>query len=156
MTKLVSLDTSTTKTGWGLFIDGQYKLSGLLDCTASKKEERLHDMAALIFMELDTWMPEIVVVESVHVSRNMQTTRMLCEVIGIVRAWTIINGAAFYELSPSEWRKLVGIQTAGRKRDEYKQLSVEFVKENVTDKDISNDEADAICVGLGYIKMFSE
>lgn len=29
--KLLSLDTSTSATGWSLFINGKYKVSGVLD-----------------------------------------------------------------------------------------------------------------------------
>lgn len=154
MTTLLSLDTSTTRTGWSVFIDGNFYQSGVIDCSKSDKDKKLNDMIALVLMELNTWEPDIVVVEQMNVSRNMLATRKLCELVGAVRGWTIWHDSFFYEMSPSEWRKAIGISASGRKRDEYKELSKAYVKENITDRCITDDEADAICIGVGYINVY--
>lgn len=156
MTTLLSLDTSTTRTGWSVFIDGFFYQSGAIDCSKSDKNEKLNDMIAMVTMELNTWEPDIVVVEQMNVSRNMLATRKLCELVGAVRAWTIWHDSFFYEMAPSEWRKAIGISTSGGKRDEYKELSKSYVKEYIIDRDITDDEADAICIGTGYIKLFAD
>ena len=53
-------------------------------------------------------------------------------------------------VAPSHWRSVLG-GSWGRKRDEQKQHAIEYVKD-VLDKDVSSDEADALCIGLSFIK----
>ena len=43
------------------------------------------------------------------------------------------------------------MQKCGRKRDEYKKRSIQYAK-NIAHKDITDDEADAICIGQGFLK----
>ena len=46
------------------------------------------------------------------------------------------------------------MQSSKRGRDEYKQLSIDYVKKHFN-IDVSDDESDSICAGIGYIKIFS-
>lgn len=156
MVKLLSFDTSTTKTGAAYFEDGKYKESFLITPEDNAdKNERFADMCRRVLSTLESYKPDIVVVEKVNVFRNMDATRKLCELIGVVRAWTIINNVFMYEIQPTEWRSQIGIQSKGKKRDDFKRLSIEYANNNVTDKKLTDDEADAICAGVGYIYEFS-
>ena len=60
----------------------------------------------------------------------------------------------YYEFAPSEWRKYVKLQAFGRKRTEFKQASIKYIHDNFN-KEVNDDEADAICVGVAYCKKFS-
>ncbi len=57
-------------------------------------------------------------------------------------------------LYPSSWRAALGIKNGrGIKRTSLKEADIEYVKNNFTlDKEINDDEADAICIGLAYIQ----
>lgn len=98
--------------------------------------------------------PDIIVIEKLNVGRNMVAVRALSKVIGMVYCYSILNKCFYYEIQPSQWRSQLGMQSSKRKREEYKQLSVQYVRENFH-IEVSDDESDSICAGVGYIKMFS-
>lgn len=129
---------------------------GLIDLHKNTDSElRLKDMAQHIWQLLETNKPDIIVIEKLNVGRNLQATRLLSKIIGVVYCYSILNPDVFYfEIQPSQWRKQLGMQSSKRKRDEYKQLSIQFIKEHFN-IEVSDDVSDAICAGIGYIKMFS-
>ena len=162
VTRLISLDTSSTKTGWSLFENGSYSKSGLinLDTKECRKiyennsENRVRDMCLEICNVLDVYKPHIIVVEKLNVNRNMKATRMLSKIIGVVYGWSIFHNSYYYEIQSTQWRGQLGMQSSKRIRDNYKELSIEYVK-NRFGIDVTDDESDAVCAGLGYIKMFT-
>lgn len=129
---------------------------GLIDLHKNTDSElRLKDMAQHIWQLLETNKPDIIVIEKLNVGRNLQATRLLSKMIGVVYCYSILNPDVFYfEIQPSQWRKQLGMQSSKRKRDEYKQLSIQFIKEHFN-IEVTDDVSDAICAGIGYIKMFS-
>lgn len=110
-------------------------------------------MCLCVINLLREYSPDIVVIEKLNVGRNMVAVRALSKVIGVVYCYSILNDCFYYEIQPSEWRSKLGMQSSKRKREEYKQMSINYVREKY-DIDVSDDEADSICAGIGYIKMF--
>ena len=161
--KMISLDTSSSKTGWAYFENGKYKKSGVLnfDTNECKKkykgnsDKRIEDMCLAVINLLKEYKPDIIAIEKLNVGRNMVAVRHLSKVIGIVYCYSILNDCYYHEIQASQWRSQIGIQGKNRERDEYKQLAIEYVK-NTLGIDVTDDEADSICAGIGYIKMFTE
>ena len=91
-----------------------------------------------------------VVFEDVQNQQNENTYKKLSRVQGAIIAWCEIQGVDYDIVAPSHWRSVLG-GSWGRKRDEQKQHAIEYVKD-VLDKDVSSDEADALCIGLSFIK----
>lgn len=167
---LLSLDTSSTKTGWAVFKNGKYKESGVLDWSRIKEtEDRLQIMYIDIIQHIQKYEPDILVVEKDIVGsgkrQNMSTINTLVKLIGGIWAYCVqLNMDTpmnlptgefiiFYkEYTPSEWRSLVGITT--RKRDDCKAASIKRIKE-VYNLDIDDNEADAINIGDAYINEWS-
>lgn len=162
ITKLISIDSSSSKTGWALFEDAIYVKSGIinLDTSECKKkykgntDKRIEDMCLSIIDLLQEYQPDIIVIEKLNVGRNMVAVRTLSKVIGVVYCYSILNNCFYFEIQPSQWRSQLGMQSAKRKRDEYKALAIQYVKDNLG-KDVKDDEADSICAGISYIKMFT-
>ena len=160
--KLLSLDTSSSKTGWSCFEDAKYKKSGVInfDTNECKKkykgnsDKRIEDMCSAIIDLLKKYKPDIIVIEKLNVGRNMVAVRHLSKVIGVVYCYSILNDCYYHEIQASQWRSQIGIQGKNRKREEYKQLAIEYVK-NTLGIDVTDDEADSICAGIAYIKMFT-
>ena len=161
---MLSLDTSSSKTGWAYFLDGKYKKSGIIDldtkeCKKKYKDnsgKRIEDMCLLVWDLLQNYKPDIIVIEKLNVSRNMNAVRVLSKVIGTVYTYYILNEDCFYfEIQPTQWRSQLDMQSGRKKRDELKRLSVEYVKKTLG-IDVTYDEADSICAGVGYIKMFTQ
>lgn len=80
MIKLMSLDTSTTSTGWAVFINGEYSYSGCI--SAKQTENKLSYMILSIFNLLNEECPDIVVAEEMVVPRNVQVARNLTMILG--------------------------------------------------------------------------
>ena len=162
--KLLSLDTSSSKSGWAYFENAKYKKSGVIDldtkeCKKKYKDnsdKRIEDMCLAVWDLLQKYEPDIIVIEKLNVSRNMNATRVLSKVIGTVYTYYILtDDCSYFEIQPTQWRSQLGMQSGKKKRDELKQLSIEYVK-NTLGKDVTDDESDSICQGLAYIKMFTE
>jgi Holliday junction resolvasome RuvABC endonuclease subunit len=155
MTTLLSLDTSTTSTGWAIFKDGEYQESGVIDDFKKVKNgyERLKLMTKELLDSIGQLKPDIIVIEKDVVFGNMKVIDMLMKIIGAVYGFCLFNGITYYEFAPSEWRKYVKLQAFGRKRDEFKKASIKYIKDNLN-MDVNDDEADAICIGLAYCKKF--
>ena len=157
MASLLSLDTSSTRTGWAFFIGGKYKKSGVIDLTSKEakkmsSDDRISTMCKTIFSIIQKLKPDSVVIEKLTVSRNMTTVRVLSKIIGTVYSYSILNDINCIEVEASQWRSALGMQKRGRKRDEYKKISVQYVEELISKK-VTDDEADAVCIGLGYMKI---
>lgn len=169
-TTLLSLDTSSTKTGWAIFKNGIYKESGVLDWSHVKEtEDRLLLMYIDIIQHIDKYEPDILVIEKDVVGsgkkQNMSTINTLVKLIGGVWAYCIqLNidtpmnfqtgefNIFYIEYTPSEWRKLVGI--TAHKRDECKAASIKIIKDTYN-IDVDDNEADAINIGQAYINDWS-
>lgn len=59
---------------------------------------------------------------------------------------TILNNHVVYRVYPSQWHKWLGINKL--KRKDVKQKTIEYIKSIYPDIDISDNEADAIAIGL--------
>lgn len=155
MITLLSLDTSTTSTGWAIFKDGKYQESGVIDDFKKVKNghERLKLMTKKLLDNIGQLKPDIIVIEKDVVFGNMKVIDMLMKIIGAVYGFCLFNGITYYEFAPSEWRKYVKLQAFGRKRDEFKKASIKYIKDNLN-MEVNDDEADAICIGLAYCKKF--
>ena len=153
---ILSLDTSSTKTGWAFFFFNTYNQSGVIDLTTKENkklssDDRIKKMCLNIFDLIKKYSPDIIVIEKLTVSRNMVTVRVLAKIIGTVYAYALQNKICYVELEASQWRASLHMQKCGRKRDEYKKLSIQYAKK-IAHKNITDDEADAICIGQGFLK----
>ena len=93
-TTLLSLDTSSTKTGWAIFKNGIYQESGVLDWNHIKDtEERLTIMYIDIIQHIQKYEPDILVIEKDVVGsgkrQNMSTINTLIKLIGGIWAYCI-------------------------------------------------------------------
>lgn len=153
--KLLSLDTSSSSTGWAFFIDGEYKTSNVLVSDETDSAERLKDMVSKIIGLISVIQPDIVVIETPVVIRNPQVQRMLTMIFGAVYGKCISDDIEFQELRPTEWRKLIEPGPKPRKRDELKEWSKVKAKELFNVIDISDDVSDAILIGQAYVNEWS-
>lgn len=164
-TTLLSLDTSSTKTGWAIFKNGIYKESGVLDWNHIKEtDNRLQLMYIKIVQHIEKYQPDILVIEKDVVGSgkrlNMSTINTLIKLIGGIWAYciqlnmdTTMNNSngdfkIFYtEYTPAEWRSLVGIKE--HNRDKCKEASIKRIKD-IYNLDVDDNEADAINIGEAY------
>ena len=155
MTRLISIDPSTKASGVATFDDGQLKDFDLFRCNDSDTESRIHEMGAALLGYLKKQKPDIIYIEHPqgHGS-NVALVGMICELLGIVRAYAIEKKIEYKELSPSVWRKYCGFNQGKKTRKELKQISIDFVK-NHFNIEVSDDVSDAISIGIGVINYFN-
>lgn len=156
MIKLISLDTSTTRSGWAIYENGEYVKSDVIDLHRSRKDaqERIDIMCREILKILTKEKPDIVVVEKLNVSRNLNTVRELSRVIDVCYFYALLAGnCRFQEMSPSEWRSGIGIKAKYGERQKYKKLAQEYAVKHFKEG-INDDEAEAICIGASYVSQY--
>lgn len=158
MIKTMAFDTSTTKTGWSIFIDGKYNDCGLIDLSDMKEkaEQRIPVMIEEIKNQIINYSPDIIVVENTVVSRNIAAQRNLTMLLGMIWYLCIEMNIEYQVVRPTEWRSWVSSEKKGNKREELKAWSVNKVKELYGIIPESDDVSDAILIGYGYVNRYKD
>lgn len=155
--KLITIDGSTKKTAIAYFYSGKYKEHQLLDFSKDKNIfSRFESMAKNLWELLDLYKPNIIYIEETYSSVNPHTTKILTRLQGVVYAWCMKNQCDFNTITPSQWRKyLKFIQGKGIKREQLKEQSIKYVLDTYN-LSVTDDEADAICIGDAILKLFKQ
>ena len=155
--KFCTIDSSTKKTGMALFINGKYQNHLLIDVSKEgDTSQRCESMGVEICKVLDTWKPDAIYIEHPQGhGRNVDMVFKLTLIIGVVFGWAIHHNCFFKDITPSEWRKLVGIKQGQRKRAELKADSIKLADE-VFGIICNDDVADALAMGYGVIKYYEK
>lgn len=155
MTTMLALDTSTTCTGYAVYIDGKLQKYSCIDYDSSTPMDmRFEKMIISIYEIINKYNPQIVVAETTAVNRNAEAQRNLSMLLGAVWGRCIEVDAYFHLFRPSEWRKLVDPNKKPRKREELKKWSIKKVN-SFLKTEINNDNiSDAILIGMAYINLF--
>lgn len=157
MTRLVSVDSSTNKSGVATFDDGKLVDYQLFDHSKNKDtEDRINQMGKSLLGYLAKQKPDIFYCEHPQgQGSNVSMVGKLCEILGIMRAYCITKNIEYNELAPSQWRSYLGWNQGRKKREELKQMSIDYIKEKYN-LIVNDDVADAIALGASVIKHFNE
>ena len=150
--KLLSLDTSTSSTGWAVYVNGEYQESGYIKPDGDNK---LISMVCKLFSLIGMKNPDVIAAEEMVVTRNAKTARNLTMVLGALLGKCLDNHIDWQTLRPTEWRKLIDPGKKPRKREELKEWSKQKVKDLFDIDNVSDDVSDAILIGMAYINMFN-
>lgn len=155
MTRLISIDPSTKASGVATFDDACLVDHQLFQYNDKEADDRIDKMGKSLLSYLKKQKPDIIYIEHPqgHGS-NVKLVAMICELLGIVRAYAIEKKIEYKELSPSEWRKYCGFNQGKKKRAELKQMAIDYVKKHY-DITPSEDECDAIAIGTSVINYFN-
>lgn len=156
--KLISMDTSSNSTGVAIYIDGILSRHFLIDLKSIKNtNERISEMIKNIYKIIEDENPDIVVTELTVVTRNAQAQRNLTMILGAIYGKCLDKNIWYHSFRPTEWRSLIDItkKPKGRKREDYKEWSLDVVKEFYDIEHITDDISDAILIGRAYINKFS-
>lgn len=150
--KVLSLDQSTTRSGYCIFIDGRYDHSGVIDKHKNKNlESRFREMYEGIHDVISKETPDFVVIEDTQAqSGNMGTYKILCQLQGAIMGMCYAMGIEFYVIAPVQWRSILHYRQGPKvKREELKTQSLEFVKREFGfEKSEDENEACAICAAF--------
>lgn len=167
---ILALDMATKKTGWALFdYKGNLLEYGLLRTTRDETKERMEELYFQI-CEIINLHPRLttIVFEDVPLNNhnNLKTGKDLAILQGVILSLCFEYELDYVLYNPSSWRSKIGLYNGtreGMKRSYQKQAAVDKVNElfgfnfiyNETEtksKLTDDDKAEAICLGLAYIK----
>lgn len=153
---MLSIDSSTKKTGIAIFVNGKYKENILIDLEEIKlMDERFAKMSVELIKTLNVYTPKIIYIEETVVVRNPSTQRFLTRLQGVIYGWAIMNDCEFTTVRPTEWRKALNFkQGKNVKREQLKEEAISYIKE-IFNIDVNDDEAESICIGLYALKLFN-
>ena len=146
---ILGIDSSTTSTGWGV-IDTKFNDELRLVDYGSIKPPKVETIDRIIYISrelkriLQDFKPELIVIEEMNVTRNMNTIRALAGLLTEIEVMLRTRQALYIKMTPSEWRKKVGIQFKST-RELLKRASIKYVREKYKET-VNEDEADAICI----------
>lgn len=144
--KIAGIDASTKVTSLALIEDGKLKYYCSIDFSKEKDVDvRIDGMLQEADKILKKWDVHVVFIESPWMGNNMQTAMKLAFVIGGIRHICLETGAGFNLIMPSEWRRVIGLPTGKKKREELKREAIAYVSK-VYGIDVKEDEAEAICI----------
>lgn len=147
-------DQSTTKSGWSIFENLHVEEFGLIDCDNKKltTDERFEKMCTSIQKLIVEKEPEVVLVEDTTMQRNPQALKLLSRLQGFIYAVCLMNNIDFFIVHPSTWRSILGFPK--KKRDELKQIAMQYVKDELLISEATEDESESLCIGYAWIIEF--
>lgn len=160
---ILSLDLSTKSSGWACFVDGQLATHGCITSASTDLIKRIYKMTEGITEILNNNSINKIIIEEVRPEGgygvgNTKTHRALMW-LQAATAFLIHDkypNITIEYIYPSSWRAQLGIKNGrGIKRTSLKEADIIFIKEKYN-IDVNDDEADAICIGLAYLKKDKE
>ena len=149
--KVIGIDASTKCSGIAVYEDGKLVFHNVIDMSKNKDTDA---RIMLMIVELGLFIlkesPDAVYIEDSWNKLNIETTKMLSNIIGAVMYVCAEKKIPFTKLIPSTWRKIVGIPLYDKnnkklKREELKQEAIKRVKK-MYKINCNDDEAEAICI----------
>lgn len=155
--RVLALDQATQISGWSLWDDDQLIKYGAFKTTPKDTVDRLVQMRHWLLNLIANYQPDVIVFEDIQLQEHqgaqkdmgVTTYKALAELLGVLRVTSKEAKIDSKVISSNTWRKDVGVK--GRSRADRKRSAQQLVKEWY-DINVTEDEADAICLGRYGIK----
>ena len=144
--KTLVMDQSTTASGYSIWQDGILNNIGLLK-NKSNEKDKFTQMIKMLQELFKNEKPDKIILEDVYNLKSVKTIIILARLQGFIISYCILNNIDYDVIHPKTWKSGLGITVKGSKNQ--KQKAIELC-ENNTGLDVSNDEADAYCIGFYY------
>jgi Holliday junction resolvasome RuvABC endonuclease subunit len=159
--KICSLDLSSKASGYAIIENRTLIDSGVVTASGTDAIARIKKMSGQIASILAKHKDiDVLVMEEVRPAddngnrKNLHTHKILMYVQAamVFLMHELYSNIQIEYLYPSEWRAECGIPNGrGIYREQQKQMDIAFVKQ-LFNLDVSDDEADAIGIGVAYAK----
>ena len=150
--KLLALDQASRTSGFAVFEDEQLITSGTFTLTQTDIGKRLVAYKQHIEKLIEDYDIEQVVFEDIQMQgqiNNVHTFKILAEIYGVTEEFLAESGLVYEVYGASHWRSQLKIP--GKARSEQKKAAQKYVEVEYGKK-VSQDEADAVCLGAAFIK----
>lgn len=142
---ILSLDVSTTCTGYALYLGNKLEDYGVITHKSNDWVERVRFMAVTVNNLNKAYGITHIVIEDTYVSKNVNTVKKLCMAQGILLG--SVPTAKLIQVYPASWKSHFGMTKKKTSRGEQKDSSVTIAEAMVLASITSDDEADAILMG---------
>ncbi len=149
---LLALDQSSRVTGYAIFDDKGLIKSGKFELTSDDVGQRLVQYRQHVEKLIEENDIDEVAFEDIQMQsqvNNVQTFKVLAEIFGVTQEYLAEQGHSYKIVSSNTWKSQLGIK--GKQRAEQKKNAQQYVL-NTYNKKVSQDEADAICIGASVLK----
>lgn len=153
--RVLAFDQSTHKNGWSVYDNDKLIKYGLYDAKAGTTDQRISDVKNYVINMIRFWNPDKVLFEDIQLEENgfvganhevaVTTYKVLAQLQGVLLNTALENKVDYATVVPGTWRKHIGVK--GRGRTDQKR-SAQFIVEEIFGVKVSEDEADAILIGL--------
>lgn len=148
MSTLLALDQASKVTGYSIYKNNTFYKHGRIVANSTDIGERLKHLRDSLIHIIEQYEVDEVIFEDIqlqdNVGNNVATFKVLAEVIGVVAELLTELKIPYSAVLAGTWRKELGI--AGNQRPVQKKNAQKYVKQRYS-IDVSEDEADAICIG---------
>ena len=157
--RTLSLDQATNITGWAIFDDKELVAYGKINFTQSDPFERISKVRNWLLNIIETWKPDKVALEDIqlqkftgkngHTEGAVTTYKVLAQLQGVLAVTCFEKNIPCYIIHTATWRAHCKI--TARNRQDQKRAAQLYVA-NKYEKNVTQDEADAICIGVYMIE----
>lgn len=95
MKKILSLDQSTSKTGYAIFENGELKKYGIVRPSKKINESNLISVFIKVIKKIEEVKPDLICIEDVYIKKgktfNVQTHKTLSNLQGMLISYFILN-----------------------------------------------------------------
>lgn len=153
VSRLLALDDSTTTTGWAVFDNEELAGYGKIEMTQASPTERIAALRQWMLSMIAKWNPNRVAIEDIQQQDNVQIFKVLAQLQGVLVNALFENKTDYDIIHVASWRSYCGVK--GRSRTELKKNAQAKIKEWY-DVSVTQDEADAICLGRYAVNEFGK
>ena len=153
---ILAIDASTKSSGIAIFKDKEFMGKGCITASSTDLFKRIHKMVDKIDEIIAQAAIEEVVMEEVipdH-SKNTNTFKalMYLQAAIVIMVHDKYPNISLELVYPGSWRSTCGIRTGrGVQRESVKQADIRFANQTYGLNLVSDDEADAICIGHAHL-----
>lgn len=158
--RILALDQATHTTGWSVFDDNTVIKYGIVELTGNDLDKRINDLKIWLANMVEIWKPDKILMEDIQLQEkkqgrnwendtgdnvmNVNTFKTLAQLQGVLADYLYEKNLRYEFVHTGVWREKCRI--SGKYRAEKKKSAQLKVKEWFG-IDVTNDEADAICIG---------
>lgn len=145
---ILALDQASITSGYSVFDNDQLIASGTFTINTGHVGQRLVKIKNKVLELINTYKIEHLIFEDIQMQQqNVVTYKALAEVLGILEMMASELHISYDIISPATWRS--GLNIKGRVRADQKKNAQVYVQQ-FFNKQVSEDESDAICIGAYY------
>lgn len=160
-TRILSIDDATAISGWAIYDDKELVAYGKLELTQKDTVERISKVRQWLINMIENWKPNRIAIEDIqlqkftgktgHSEAAVTTYKVLAQLQGALLVTCFEKNIPCSVIHTATWRSHCNIKA--KSRADQKRAAQLYVK-NKFNKDVTQDEADAICIGSYMVEKY--